>query len=87
VTAREQQRQLIVAGDIAAVRLGSGPLLHRLALLPGAGALPAQVVKRATPGDRDDPTTRVCRKASTRPLLHGRRARLLSAILRQRQVA
>ena len=41
VAARKQQRQLVVSGDGAAVRLGSGPLLRGLALLPGAGALAA----------------------------------------------
>ena len=86
VAAREQQRQLVVSGDGAAVRLGSGPLARGLALLPGAGALPAQVVGRAAPRDCDYPAAGIGRKALMGPLRHGRRARLLRAILRQRQV-
>jgi hypothetical protein len=85
VAAGEQQRQLVVSGDGAAIRLG-GPLLRGLALLSGAGALAAQVVGRAAPRDRDDPATGIGRKALTRPLLQGRRARLLRAVLCQRQV-
>jgi hypothetical protein len=86
VAAREQQRQLVVSSDGAAVRLGSGPPLCGLALLSGAGALAAQVVQRAAPRDRDHPATGIGRNALTRPLLHSRRARLLRAVLRQRQV-
>jgi len=55
VAAREQQRQLVVVGDGAVVRLGSDPLLQGLALLPWKGSLAAQVVQRAAPRDRDDP--------------------------------
>jgi len=86
VAARKQQRQLVVSSDGAAVRLGRGPLPRGLALLPGAGALAAQLVERAAPRDRHDPATGIGRKALTRPLCYGRRARLLRAVLRQRQV-
>ena len=53
---------------------------------PATGALAAQVVQRAAPRDRDDPAAGIGRQAITRPLLHGRRARLLRAVLCQRQV-
>ena len=52
----------------------------------GAGALATQVIQRTAPCDRDDPATGISRKAITRPLLHGRRARLLRAVFCQRQV-
>jgi hypothetical protein len=65
VAAREQQRQLVVAGDSATVRAGRGPSLHGFALLLGAGALAAQVVQRAAPRDRDNPATGVGRNSIT----------------------
>ena len=87
VAAREQQRQLVVAGDAAAVRARRGPFLHGFALLARTGALATQVIQRAAPRDRDDPAPGIGRQAITRPLLHSRRARLLHAVLCQRQVA
>ncbi len=86
VAAREQQRQLVISRDGAAVRASHGPFLHGVTLLPGAGALTAQVVQRAAPRDRDDPAAGIGRKAIAWPFLHGRRARLLRAVLCQRQV-
>ena len=41
----------------------SAERMDRVALLPGAGALAAQVVQRATSRDRHDPATGVGRKA------------------------
>jgi hypothetical protein len=38
MTAREQQRQLVIVGDGAAVGLGRDPFPHGFALLPGEGA-------------------------------------------------
>jgi hypothetical protein len=82
VAAREQQGQLVVVGDGAAIRIGRDPPQHGLALLPGTGALATQVVERAVPSDRHDPSTRIRRNALTWPLLQGRCARLLRAVLR-----
>ena len=87
VAAREQQRQLVVAGDCTVVRLGSDPLLHGFALLPWTGALATQVIQRAAPRDGDDTAPGIGWPAITGPLRHGRRARLLRAVLGQRQVA
>jgi hypothetical protein len=86
VTAREQQRQLVIAGDRAVIQPGGDLLLHGFALLPAAGALAVQVVQRTAPRDRDDPAPGIGRQAIARPLLQGRRARLLRAVLGQRQV-
>jgi len=87
VTAGEQQCQLVIAGHGAAVRLGRGQLPCGRALLSGAGALAAQLVKRAAPRDRDDPALGIGGQAITRPLGQGRRARLLRAVLGQGKVA